>query len=133
MPSRSVRVYRQMALDRGDDIQKIIDEKPSTCQIQRKASTNTINGVTQTTPATFQCRLDPVKPRTSSSTSDYSTTAGLSAPTTYILLALAGQDGDGNTVDIRHRDVAVVDGAKYRVTNVTQYTYKTEAILSLPE
>lgn len=132
MPSRSVRVYRQMALDRADDIQKIIDEKPSTCQIQRKASMNTINGVTQTTPTTFQCRIDPVKPRTSGIT-DYSTTAGLSAPTTYVLLALVGQDSDGNTVDIHHRDVAVVDGTKYRVTNVTQYAYKTEALLSLPE
>jgi hypothetical protein len=124
---KQLYVNHTIDIDYVGDVQHIIDDKPSTVQVY-KTPHNTVNGEPTTTlAATFQGRIDSYKPRPQSS--EQITMAGKVYDRTYLLLARAGKDKNGNAVIIEHGDTVLVDGTRYRCLVTFPFPEKTEAIL----
>jgi hypothetical protein len=130
---REVYAHRTIAVFYDDAIQKIIDDKPSTCQVYHTSHNTVLGEPTPTLVATFQCRLDVYRPSTiglrAAGSADHAGTLGKASPRTFLLLARNGTDYNGSPVIIEHSDRLIVDGVQYRCLLVTTFTEKVEAVI----
>lgn len=114
---------------RSEDIQHVINEQPTTVTVTRAVG-NTLTGTrTQSTVATFECRLDMMSmgPRHLIERDR----TGRSVNTTYRLLAQPVQDRLGRVIDVVAGDTVTESGSGevYRVLYVKKLGYMHDVIV----
>ena len=130
---RQIMPSRNYGDRQGDDVQHVIDQKPSTAAVSRPSG-NTLKGERSLQPtATFECRIDmlPQGPR---HLLDPNQNLGRAMSTTYQLLARKGKDRLSRDVVIRANDSVVVDGVTYKVIYVDKSSiHATNAVIEVTQ
>lgn len=123
---RNIIPHRFVGEGRDDDVQTIINEKPSTVVVTRMTGSAMAGTKTSNPISTFECRIDPmdmgarVYPERD---------LGRGANVSYRLVAKHGTDRLGNPVLIQNGDTATIDGVAYRVIYVHDQDFMVEATI----
>ena len=124
---REIYAHRTIKVNYDDDVQKIIDDRPSTCQVYHMPHNTVFGEPTAVLVATFQCRLDIYRPRPHGG--ERIGDLGKTYLRDYLLLAKSGNDYNGNPVLLEHSDDLIIDGVHYRCLLVMPFPEKIEAVV----
>jgi hypothetical protein len=132
---REVYSSRTIGIDYSDDVQRIIDDNPTTVDVWRPTGNTALGAASPVKVATFQSRIETYKPPLLHG-GEKVTGGGFTSNHYYLLLARVGTDSSGRTIDIKHRDTVMIGTTlKFLVLNVITYldSSKTEAVLNVTE